>query len=57
MTDPSTEPKRRKSTLEELDRLRALRAVLLRECVRLREEAGTVMPLDFIEAAIRESAK
>lgn len=57
MIDSSTAPRRPLSALEELDRLRELRADLRRGCARLRKEAGTVMSLDFIEAAIKESAK
>lgn len=42
---------------DELDRLRALRGRLTRECQRVRGEAGTVLPIEFIERVIRESAK
>jgi len=53
--DPAV--KHRTATLAELDRLRALRAALVREDVRLRAEAGTVMSLDFIEGLIEESRR
>jgi hypothetical protein len=56
--DPAvTGTKHRTATLAELDRLRALRAALVREDVRLRAEAGTVMSLDFIEGLIEESRR
>ena len=57
MNDHDPAVKHRPATLAELDRLRALRAALVREDVRLRAEAGTVMSLDFIEGLIEESRR
>jgi hypothetical protein len=50
--------KHRDSTIAELERLRAFRAALVRECVRLRAEVyPSVISLDFVEGLIEESKK